>query len=221
MIHELDKLTHQAQAALRRTMETYMPYCRIVANCESLSKVIAPVRSRCLQVRIPAPSHKQVIQVLQKISSREMFELPQALAVNISQLSNRNLRRAIMMLQTIKLKNQTLTTKTHVPVPEYETFTQSIVKDVLAEQSPKQLRMIRSKVYEMLVKGITPEQIFAVLVSEFLKSVQQGSRNIPDSIKPEMLRYAVEFEHRCKEGTKAIMHIEAFLARAMCIYRNH
>lgn len=40
IIHEIDNLTKQAQAALRRTMETYMPFCRIIANCESLSKVI-------------------------------------------------------------------------------------------------------------------------------------------------------------------------------------
>ena len=40
VIHELDQLSQTAQASLRRTMETYMPTCRIIANCESLSKVI-------------------------------------------------------------------------------------------------------------------------------------------------------------------------------------
>ena len=56
VIHEIDQLTHSAQASLRRTMETFMPTCRIIANAESLSKVIAPLRSRCLQIRVPAPS---------------------------------------------------------------------------------------------------------------------------------------------------------------------
>lgn len=48
VIHEIDNLSKNAQAALRRTMETYMPFCRVIANAESLSKVIQPVRSRCL-----------------------------------------------------------------------------------------------------------------------------------------------------------------------------
>ena len=48
VIHEIDRLSANAQASLRRTMETYMPTCRIIANAESLSKVIAPLRSRCL-----------------------------------------------------------------------------------------------------------------------------------------------------------------------------
>jgi replication factor C subunit 3/5 len=45
-------------------METYMPYCRVVANCESLSKVILPIRSRCLLVRIPAPTTEVIIKIL-------------------------------------------------------------------------------------------------------------------------------------------------------------
>ena len=105
VIHEMDKLTKGAQAALRRTMETYMPYCRIVAHCESLSKVIPPVKSRCLQVRVPAPSDTEIVTVLQKIAARENFTLPHKLAANISVASRRNLRIAVMMLQTAKLKH--------------------------------------------------------------------------------------------------------------------
>lgn len=68
VIHELDNLTKHAQAALRRTMETYMPFCRIVANCESLSKVIQPIRSRCLQVRVPAPKDEEIVKILRVIA---------------------------------------------------------------------------------------------------------------------------------------------------------
>lgn len=75
-----------------------MPSCRIIANCESLSKVITPLRSRCLQIRIPAPNLNEVAEILRKISSRENFELPPELAVSIAHHSRRNLRRAIMML---------------------------------------------------------------------------------------------------------------------------
>lgn len=74
-----------------------------------------------------------------------------------------------MMLQTAKLKNETLIDKTYVPSPEYETYTRDIAKDVLSEQSPKQLRAIRTKLYELLTKGITADMIFGVLAREFLK----------------------------------------------------
>lgn len=223
VIHEIDNLSKQAQAALRRTMETYMPFCRIIANCESLSKVIQPVRSRCLQVRVPAPSHEMIQKTLNTIANREQFKIPEELCANISHQSRRNLRRAIMMLQTVKLKNPNLSNKSYVPCPEYESYTREIAKDVISEQSPKQLRQIRGKLYELLTKGITADMIFQVLTREFLKKTQGGQKMggcMPEQIKPEILRFAVMFEHRCKEGAKAIIHIEAFLARVMCLYKG-
>lgn len=203
-----------------------MPYCRIVANCESLSKVILPLRSRCLQIRVPAPSTAEVVEVLTGISKREGFNLPRPLAQSISNFSKRNLRRAIMMLQTAKLKNENLTDKTFVPAPEYEVYTKDIAKAVLQEQSPKQLRSIRTKLYELLTKGITADMIFGILAREFLKKpspnekANQGA-SLPEPIKPEVLKFAVMFEHRCKEGSKAIFHLEAFLARVMALYKGY
>lgn len=44
---------------------------------------------------------------------------------------------------------------------------------------------------------------------------------LPEIIKPEVLKFAVMFEHRCKEGSKAIFHLEAFLARVMALYKGY
>jgi replication factor C subunit 3/5 len=114
-------------------METFMPSCRIIANCESLSKVILPLRSRCLQVRVPAPKEIEISEILRKIATKENFELPPSLAMNIANSSRRNLRRAIMMLQTVKVKNQSLTNSTMVPKPDFEGFIGEIANDVTSE----------------------------------------------------------------------------------------
>lgn len=65
ILTEVDKLTKDAQHALRRTMEKYMATCRLILCTNSTSKVIPAIRSRCLGVRVPAPSVEQVAQVLQ------------------------------------------------------------------------------------------------------------------------------------------------------------
>jgi replication factor C subunit 3/5 len=166
------------------------------------------------------------MEVLLGISKREGFNLPRPLAQSICNFSKRNLRRAIMMLQTAKLKNENLSDKTYVPAPEYETYTRDIAKMVISEQSPKQLRAIRSKLYELLVKGITADMIFGILSREFLRKPSPGdaknqSASLPEPIKPEVLKFAVMFEHRCKEGSKAIFHLEAFLARVMALYKGY
>lgn len=60
IINEADSLTRDAQAALRRTMEKYMGNMRLILCANSTSKIIAPIRSRCLLVRVAAPTEAQV-----------------------------------------------------------------------------------------------------------------------------------------------------------------
>ena len=62
---EADRLTADAQHALRRTMEKYMATCRIILCANSTSKVIPAIRSRCLGIRVAAPNHQIIIKVLQ------------------------------------------------------------------------------------------------------------------------------------------------------------
>ena len=215
----MDQLSHTAQASLRRTMETYMPSCRIIANCESLSKLIMPLKSRCLQIRVPAPAETQLTELLKKIASKENFELPPQVAAAIASNSRRNIRRAIMMMQTLKLKSPNLNANSVIPRPDYESFIAEIAGDVVREQSPQNLRAIRTKLYELLTKGITSDVIFQILAREFLKP-QQSSTTLPEVIKPVVLKYAVLFEGRCREGAKPIIHLEAFLARVMALIKG-
>lgn len=60
VLTEVDQLSRQAQAALRRTMEKYTSTCRLILCCNSQSKVIEPVRSRCLGIRVACPTEDQV-----------------------------------------------------------------------------------------------------------------------------------------------------------------
>ena len=195
-----------------------MPTCRIIANCESLSKVIGPLKSRCLQIRVPAPTESTLTELLRKIATKEQFELPPQVARTIAQHSRRNIRRAIMMLQTLKLKTPNLNPNSQIPRPDYESYIAEIATDVVREQSPSNLRQIRTKLYELLTKGITSDVIFQNLAREFLKPGQSAS-TLPEAIKPVVLKFAVMFEGRCREGAKPIIHLEAFLARTMALIK--
>jgi replication factor C subunit 3/5 len=60
VLNQVDRLSKQAQAALRRTMEKYAVTCRLILCCDSPSKLIAPLRSRCLGIRVAAPGEQEV-----------------------------------------------------------------------------------------------------------------------------------------------------------------
>ena len=60
IINEADSLSRDAQAALRRTMEKYMSNMRIILCANSTSRLIAPIKSRCLLMRVAAPRPEEV-----------------------------------------------------------------------------------------------------------------------------------------------------------------
>lgn len=60
VLREVDGLSREAQAGLRRTMEKYVGTCRLVLLANSTGRVIAPLRSRCFHLRVPAPSKEEV-----------------------------------------------------------------------------------------------------------------------------------------------------------------
>ena len=103
-MNDCDSLTRDAQAALRRTMEKYMKNLRIILCCNSTSKIIAPIRSRCLLVRVAAPSESDIVSMLYKVADRESMELPQSFATKVVQKSEGNLRKALLMLEAARVQ---------------------------------------------------------------------------------------------------------------------
>ena len=92
VITEVDRLTKDAQHALMRTMEKYMATCRIILMANSTSKVIPAIRSRCLGIRVAAPTREEIVGVLMSVAKKEGCSLPSELAKRIAEKSNRNLR---------------------------------------------------------------------------------------------------------------------------------
>jgi replication factor C subunit 3/5 len=92
VMHDVDQLSKDAQHALRRTMEKYMATCRLILCCASTGKVIDALQSRCLMLRVPAPSRTAVVRVLRRVAKKESFELPPAIAAAVASSCDRNVR---------------------------------------------------------------------------------------------------------------------------------
>ncbi|CAJ1433517.1 unnamed protein product, partial [Effrenium voratum] len=104
VIEEAGALSNEAQAALRRTMERYMKTCRIVLLADSASKIIPPLRSRCLPIRVGAPTFEEVISVLAKVATAEGVKLAPELASKIAEKSGRDMRRAMLLLEMVQMQ---------------------------------------------------------------------------------------------------------------------
>jgi len=213
VVHETDRLSKQAQQALRRTMEKYMLTCRLVLMCNSTSQVMGPVRSRCLQIRVPAPTHDEVVQIIHMVCKKESITMPDALAQSIATYSNRNLRKALLTAEACKVQQYPFSENQPIAMADWETYTRDTAVKILEEQSPQRLLDVRSRLYELLIHCIPADIILKGLLAELIQ-------NLDSQLKVEVTRWAAFYEHRVVTGSKEIYHLEAFVAKFMSIYKR-
>ena len=124
MINEADSLSRDAQAALRRTMEKYTSNMRIILCANSTSRLIAPIKSRCLLMRVAAPNLEEVSRhyskfvspnlltkypqmqiVLEHVAKKLKFDLPEEASQQIADDSNGNMRKALLVFEALKMQS--------------------------------------------------------------------------------------------------------------------
>jgi replication factor C subunit 3/5 len=216
VLNEVDKLSKQAQAGLRRTMEKYTSVCRLILCCSNQSKVIEPLRSRTLGLRVPAPTEDDVCNVLRTVCSKEGISASDLFLHKLAVSSGRNMRRATLMLEACKVKagHEGLSDSTPVVLTDWEAYIVKLAQEVTSEQSPQKLLAAREKLYELLVNCIPSNIILKTLTRELMK-------NVDDELKHEVMEWAAFYDHRLSQGSKDIFHLEAFVAKFMAIYKAY
>lgn len=205
VFNEAEKLSGEAQAALRRTMEKYVSKCRLILICENLGNLIPALLSRCLLIRCRSPSNDETKACLEKISQHENFNLTANQVQGILSSSNQNLRRAIINLQN-EFVRKTATGISNTP--NWKKSIQASVQAMKKSQTPATLKEIRC--YDLLVNCIPPGMIIRTFVDELLKELDEAR-------KPFLLKWAAHYEQRLNSGSKELPFIEAFLAQAMVL----
>jgi replication factor C subunit 3/5 len=213
VLTECDKLSKEAQHGLRRTMEKYSSACRLILIADSVNRVLEAVRSRCLPVRVAAPRAEEIEKVLYDIAAKEKLTLPPQLCSKVAVFAKRDMRRAILALEACRVANYPFKETQSVQTTDWELYIAQIAAEILAEQSPKRLLQVRGRIYELLVNCIPPTLIFQTLCFYL-------SKRLDDEMKHEVIRWSAHFEHKLQLGSKAIMHIEAFIAQFMATYKR-
>ena len=85
-------------------------------------QVMDPVRSRCLCVRVAAPSLEQCQQQLQLVAKKENFVLPPKFGAQIAATSQRNLRRALLMMEVARVQSFPFKEDQAVPLLDWEQY---------------------------------------------------------------------------------------------------
>ncbi|TKR81681.1 hypothetical protein L596_015513 [Steinernema carpocapsae] len=212
VLKEAENLTREAQDALRRTMEKYMKTCRIILCCTNLSKISGPLQSRCMGIRVAAPTNDDIMNVMDVVAKKEKLQVPAVLVESILQHSRRNLRRALLLLQTAKTEQYPFREDQTVKEPQWMTYMGETVSLFLEKKSSAQetLLAIRQRLNELIQHLIPVPVIFEEIVRRLLQLTDQKYHKA-------IVESAGECEELCIKGSKPIIHLERFAVEVLCI----
>lgn len=102
ILDEADAITLDAQAALRKVMESSSKITRFCFTCNYIEKIIQPIVSRCVKFRFKPLSINILNERLSKIAEFEKIKINSECLNRISEISDGDCRKGIMILQNCK-----------------------------------------------------------------------------------------------------------------------
>lgn len=100
ILDEADSMTADAQSALRRTMETYSNVTRFCLICNYVTRIIDPLASRCSKFRFKPLDSTNALDRITYVAKEESLNCNREVLEKILDISQGDLRRAIMLLQS-------------------------------------------------------------------------------------------------------------------------
>lgn len=102
ILDEADSMTDEAQDALRVIIEQYSKVTRFCFICNYISKMTDAIKSRCSLVYFKKLNNECMVEKLNEIAVKESMVLEKNIINTIIDVSNGDMRKAIMMLQNLK-----------------------------------------------------------------------------------------------------------------------
>jgi len=102
ILDEADSMTNEAQSALRIVMEETSKITRFCFICNYINQIIDPIISRCVKFRFMPLNKKAIYERLKYIAQHESLQFDDDILYSIIELSDGDMRRAIMLLQNLK-----------------------------------------------------------------------------------------------------------------------
>ena len=214
IIDKIDNLSYYAQASLRRTMEKYADTCKFIFISEQLSKIIEPLKSRCLLVRVPLSSKEEITQKILSISNKENIDLNFNDLNTIVKNCNNQINNAIWLLEHKKYK-------VDIKNNNWLKLIDEVIKIILNKNNYNKKRMIdiitkiRNNFYILFITNID----FNLIIRNIM--IKLVDNNLPIDIKCEIINITSIFQNRLSQGTRYIIHLEAYVIKIIYLLHNY
>ena len=103
VVEDADLLSTEAQESLRRTLETCISTCRFIFLVNREDKLIPPLYSRCIKIKLSSPTIDEIYNIAEKINIEENFGIHNTEIISIAKECDRDLMKAIQYLYRFHL----------------------------------------------------------------------------------------------------------------------
>ena len=205
-LDEADALTPDAQAALRRTMESYAQTCRFILSCNYSSKIIDPIQSRCAIYRFKPLSPEAIAEEIRRIARRENLTIGPDAMDAIIYIAQGDMRKAINALQGAAILSRKIDgsmvyaiTSTAKPDEIEELLGLAMSGDFDGAEA-----LLSRLMHE---RGIAPNELINQCYRALLR------RDMDRKLKVRLIDHLGETDFRLSEGADSDIQMEALLAR--------
>lgn len=227
IVENADLLSVEAQESLRRTLETCIGTCRFIFLVNNEGNIIQPLYSRCIRIKCASPTVSEMCEIMSNICVQEGLEIGQTVLESIACASNRNLQRAVHLLNkyalSLELKSQgLLSTSSPRQMPKaLQTFKRedhdnvysyclSIVNTIIKGSNMHDtIKSVRSQIYELVNYCVSCRSLFPILLDITLDKLP----NTAHEAKLALCQIASERDESIRVSSKDIYHVEGF-----CLY---
>jgi len=204
-LDEADNLTADAQAALRRTMETYSKTSRFILSANYSSRLIEPIQSRTAVFRFRPLKPDAIAEYIGRIAKAEKLKITDDGMEALVYVAEGDMRRAVNALQVAASLGSTVDADVLYKVSS--TIRPEEVKALIEKALEGEFLRAREVLDKLLIEyGLSGEDI----VRQLHRTV--FDLNIPDESKVRLLDRIGETDFRLTEGSSERIQIESLLA---------
>jgi len=203
VINNIDKLSYYAQTSLRCSMERYIHNCKFILCGYNMSKIIDPLKGRCLSIRLPKPSDSDIYRLLLNISVRENRILTNQEYQEIIIKAKRDPKYAIWLLEDkyLGLNLELVFWQNNIKKVV------DIIANIINTKNVKieELMNIRNLIYEVYITNIDENSIMIELFLELNKKIKTHENAV---LITKLFR---KYDYRNIIGKRLMIQLEALI----------
>lgn len=204
-LDEADQLTSDAQAAMRRMMETYTKTSRFILSANYSSRIIVPIQSRCVVFRFRPLKPDAIREYVGRIAKTEKLKVTEDGMEALIYVAEGDMRRAVNSLQVAASVGSAIDADVLYKISS--TIRPEEVKKLIEKALAGEFLRAREVLDRLLIEsGVSGEDI----VRQLHRSI--FDLNVPDEYKVRLLDRIGETDFRLTEGSNERIQIEALLA---------